>query len=31
MKQIQHLEENLKTAELSPATWEQYAKLFKAS
>jgi len=30
MKQIQHVEENLKTAEVSPALWEQYGRLFKA-
>ncbi len=30
MKQIAHVEENLKTAEVSPALWEQYGKLFKA-
>ena len=29
MKQMQHVEENLKTAEVSPALWEQYARLFK--
>ena len=29
MKQIPHVEENLKTAEISPALWEQYARLFK--
>jgi predicted aldo/keto reductase-like oxidoreductase len=29
MKQISHVEENLKTAEVSPALWEQYARLFK--
>ncbi len=31
MKQIPHVEENLKTAEVAPAPWEQYAKLFKPS
>ncbi len=31
MKQISHVEENLKVAELPPVPWEQYAKLFKAS
>src|ERR1041385_3232764 len=30
MKQIAHVEENLKTAEVSPALWEQYGRLFKA-
>jgi len=29
MKQISHVEENLKTAEIAPAMREQYAKLFK--
>ncbi len=31
MKQIQHVEENLKTARIAPAPWEQYSKLFEAS
>ncbi len=31
MKQIQHVEENLKTAQVSPASWEQYSKLFQAA
>ena len=31
MKQIQHVEENLKTARVPPAPWEQYAKLFETS
>lgn len=31
MKQISHVEENLKVAQVSPIPWEQYAKLFKAS
>lgn len=31
MKQIKHVEENLKTARVPPAPWEQYAKLFEAS
>lgn len=31
MKQISHVEENLKVAELPPVPWEQYAKLFKGS
>jgi aryl-alcohol dehydrogenase-like predicted oxidoreductase len=30
MKQLPHVEENLKVAKVSPAPWEQYAKLFKA-
>jgi aryl-alcohol dehydrogenase-like predicted oxidoreductase len=29
MKQIGHVEENLKTAEIAPASWEQYSKLFQ--
>ena len=29
MKRVPHVEENLKTAEVAPATSEQYAKLFK--
>jgi aryl-alcohol dehydrogenase-like predicted oxidoreductase len=29
MKQIGHVEENLKTAAIAPAPWAQYAKLFK--
>jgi aryl-alcohol dehydrogenase-like predicted oxidoreductase len=31
MKQVNHVEENLKTARVAPATWEQYSKLFGAS
>ena len=31
MKQIQHVEENLETARVRPATWEEYGKLFQAS
>lgn len=31
MKQISHVEENLKVAEVPPVSWEQYAKLFKES
>ena len=31
MKQLHHVEENLKVAETPPVAWEQYAKLFKAS
>ncbi|HEX9444649.1 MAG TPA: aldo/keto reductase [Candidatus Binatia bacterium] len=31
MKQTRHVEENLQTAALSPALWEQYARLFKTS
>ncbi|HTM10475.1 MAG TPA: aldo/keto reductase [Verrucomicrobiae bacterium] len=29
MKQLRHVEENLRAAEVSPALWEQYARLFK--
>ncbi len=29
MKQSQHVEENMRTAALAPAPWEQYAKLFQ--
>ena len=31
MKQVNHVEENLKTARVAPASWEQYSKLFKGS
>jgi hypothetical protein len=31
MKQVHHVEENLKTAGVAPASWEQYSKLFGAS
>jgi aryl-alcohol dehydrogenase-like predicted oxidoreductase len=31
MKQIHHVEENLKLARISPAPWDQYVKLFQAS
>jgi aryl-alcohol dehydrogenase-like predicted oxidoreductase len=31
MKQIQHVEENLATARVRPAPWEQYSKLFQVS
>jgi aryl-alcohol dehydrogenase-like predicted oxidoreductase len=31
MKQISHVEENLKVARLSPVPWEQYAELFKGT
>lgn len=30
MKQLSHVEENLKTAQVSPAPWEQYSKLFQS-
>lgn len=29
MKQLEHVEENLRTARVSPAPWEQYSKLFQ--
>jgi aryl-alcohol dehydrogenase-like predicted oxidoreductase len=31
MKQIEHVEENLKVARVAPASWEQYSKLFQAA
>jgi aryl-alcohol dehydrogenase-like predicted oxidoreductase len=31
MKQVAHVEENLETARIPPASWEQYSKLFEAS
>ena len=31
MKQKQHVEENLRTALIAPASWEQYSKLFQSS
>jgi len=31
MKQAKHVDENLKTALVAPASWEQYAKLFQGS
>jgi aryl-alcohol dehydrogenase-like predicted oxidoreductase len=31
MKQSKHVEENLKTAQVSPAPWEQYSKLFQTA
>jgi aryl-alcohol dehydrogenase-like predicted oxidoreductase len=31
MKQIQHVEENLTTAQIPPAPWDQYSKLFEGS
>jgi aryl-alcohol dehydrogenase-like predicted oxidoreductase len=30
MKQLTHVEENLKTARVAPASWEQYSKLFQS-
>jgi len=29
MKQQKHVEENLATARIAPASWEQYSKLFQ--
>jgi aryl-alcohol dehydrogenase-like predicted oxidoreductase len=29
MKHIAHVDENLQTAKLPPASWEQYSKLFQ--
>ncbi len=31
MKQAEHVEENLKTARIAPASWEQYSQLFQSS
>jgi aryl-alcohol dehydrogenase-like predicted oxidoreductase len=31
MKQASHVEENLKTARVAPASWEQYSKLFQTA
>ncbi len=31
MKQLDHVEENLKTARVAPASWEQYSKLFEGA
>ncbi|HEX9265323.1 MAG TPA: aldo/keto reductase [Candidatus Binatia bacterium] len=31
MKQLSHVEENLKTARTAPAPWEQYSKLFETA
>jgi predicted aldo/keto reductase-like oxidoreductase len=31
MKQLAHVEENLKTARVPPASWEQYSKLFEGA
>lgn len=31
MKQLNHVEENLKTARIPPAPWEQYSKLFQTA
>ena len=31
MKQLSHVEENLNTARMAPASWEQYSKLFQSA
>jgi aryl-alcohol dehydrogenase-like predicted oxidoreductase len=31
MKQVAHVDENLKTARVAPAAWEQYSKLFQGA
>ncbi len=31
MKQLKHVEENLRTARVAPAPWEQYSKLFESN
>jgi aryl-alcohol dehydrogenase-like predicted oxidoreductase len=31
MKQLSHVEENLRTARVAPASWEQYSKLFQGA
>lgn len=31
MKQLEHVEENLRTARVRPASWEQYSKLFQTT
>jgi aryl-alcohol dehydrogenase-like predicted oxidoreductase len=31
MKESKHVEENLHTARVAPASWEQYSKLFQAN
>jgi aryl-alcohol dehydrogenase-like predicted oxidoreductase len=31
MKQVEHVDENLKTARMAPASWEQYSKLFQSA
>jgi aryl-alcohol dehydrogenase-like predicted oxidoreductase len=31
MKQLSHVEENLRTARIAPAPWEQYSKLFQSA
>ena len=31
MKQLSHVEENLKTARIAPAPWDQYSKLFQTT
>jgi len=31
MKQVKHVDENMKTARVAPASWEQYSKLFQSA
>jgi aryl-alcohol dehydrogenase-like predicted oxidoreductase len=31
MKQIAHVDENMATAQVAPASWEQYSKLFQSA
>jgi aryl-alcohol dehydrogenase-like predicted oxidoreductase len=31
MKQLSHVEENLRTARVAPASWEQYSRLFQSA
>ena len=31
MKQVAHVNENLQTARIAPASWEQYSKLFQSA
>jgi aryl-alcohol dehydrogenase-like predicted oxidoreductase len=31
MKQLKHVEENMRTARVPPAPWEQYSKLFESN
>ena len=31
MKQIAHVDENMATAKVAPASWEQYSKLFHSA
>jgi aryl-alcohol dehydrogenase-like predicted oxidoreductase len=31
MKQLAHVDENLRTARIAPAPWERYSKLFQSA